>query len=349
MTGDSNLDRSTRWPYVDGEVGEYSYSRFDHPAGVAAERALGELDGGHALLYASGMAAATSAVLALLRPGRTIALAEGCYYGTSSLFRALEPWGVRFAEFDQSGPPPSDADLVWIEIPTNPFLTVPDIEAAAAHPAPVVCDATAATPVLCRPLEHGVDVVLHSATKYLGGHHDTLLGALVCWDEGRHAALRELRRQTGPVAAPDTAWLLTRSLKTLELRVHRQSESALELARRLAAHPRVERVRYPGLEPDPLAERYLRGGFGGLLSFDVENAEAARLVETSTRLIVNATSLGGVDTTIESRHRWEGDRVPPGLLRLSVGVEDVDVVWEDLERALTTVGGKPEAGLEPTA
>jgi len=336
VTEQSNLDRSTRWPYLDGEVGEYSYSRFDHPAGVAAERALGALDGGQALLFASGMAAATTVVLALSRPGNTIALAEGCYYGTSMLFRALEPWGVRFVEYDQTGPPPKHADLLWVEIPTNPFLAVPDLDAAAAHPAPVVCDATAATPVLCRPLEHGADVVLHSATKYLGGHHDTLLGALVCQSDGHYTALRELRKQTGPVAAPDIAWLLTRSLKTLELRVRRQSASAVELARRLDAHPRVERVRYPGLGPDPLAERFLQGGFGGLLSFDVESAGAARRIETSTRLIANATSLGGVDTTIESRHRWEGDRVPPGLLRLSVGVEDVESIWADLEHALGT-------------
>lgn len=334
MTDETGLDRSTRWPYADGELGEFSYSRFDHPTGVAAERALGELDGGRALLFASGMAAATAAVLGLSGPGKTIALGEGCYYGTTKLFELLVPWGVRFVEFDQAGPPPGDADLVWIEIPGNPLLTVPDLEAAAAHPAPVVCDATAATPVLCRPLEHGVDVVLHSVTKYLGGHHDTLLGALVFGDEELHTAVKGVRMQTGAIASPDSAWLLLRSLKTLELRVRRQSESALELARRLSEHPRVKRVRYPGLGPDPLAARYMHGGFGGLLSFDVADADAARRVETGTRLIANATSLGGVDSTIEGRFRWEGDRVPPGLLRLSVGVEDVEALWADLKQAL---------------
>jgi cystathionine gamma-synthase len=333
MTGETGLDRSTRWPYEDGELGTFSYSRFDHPTGVAAEQALGALDGGEALLFASGMAAATAAVLALSAPGKTIALGEGCYYGTTKLFELLAPWGVRYVEFDQSGPPPAGADLVWIEIPGNPLLTVPDLEAAAAHPAPVVCDATAATPVLCCPIEHGVDVVLHSVTKYLGGHHDTLLGALVFRDAEPLAAVKAVRMQTGAIASPDSAWLLLRSLKTLELRVLRQSASALELARRLSEHPRVERVRYPGLGPDPLAARYMRGGFGGLLSFDVADADTARLVETSTRLIVNATSLGGVDTTIEGRFRWEGDRVPAGLLRLSVGVEDVEALWADLEQA----------------
>jgi cystathionine gamma-synthase len=328
----TRLDRSTIWPYAGGEPGEIYYSRYDHPTGVEAERALGELDGGQALLFSSGLAASTAAVLGLLGPGQTIALAAGSYWGTSSLFRELERWGVRFVEFDQAGAPPDGADLVWLEAPSNPFLTFPDMEAAAAHSAPVLVDATASTPILFRPLEHGADVVLHSATKYLGGHHDTLLGALVVRSEERHAALKRLRGLTGAVAAPDTAWLLLRSLKTLELRVRRQSESALELARRLVAHEAVERVRYPGLGPDPLAARCMQGGFGGLLSFDVRGD--ARRVETETKLIANATSLGGVDSVIESRHRWEGDRVPESLLRLSVGLEDVGALWADLEQAL---------------
>jgi len=334
VTGDTPLDRSTRWPYVGGELGDFSYSRFDHPTGVAAEQALGELDGGRALLFASGMAAATATVLALSAPGKTIALGEGCYYGTTKLFELLAPWGVRFVEYDQSGPPPADAYLVWIEIPGNPLLSVPDIESAAAGPAAVVCDATAATPILCRPLEHGAEVVLHSVTKYLGGHHDTLLGALVFRSDELYDRVKAVRMQTGAIASPDSAWLLLRSLKTLELRARRQSETALELARRLSEHPSVQVVRYPGLGPDRRAAKYLQGGFGGLLSFDVADADTARRVESSTRLIGNATSLGGVDTTIEGRYRWEGDRVPPGLLRLSVGVEDVEALWADLAQAL---------------
>src|SRR4029077_16091336 len=133
------------------------------------------------------------------------------------LFELLAPWGVRYVEYDQAGSPPDGADLVWIEIPGNPLLTVPDVGAAAAHPAPVVCDTTAATPVLCRPLEHGVDVVLHSVTKYLGGHHDTLLGSRVCREKAFYADLKATRMQTGAIDYPDAAWLLLRSLKTLEL------------------------------------------------------------------------------------------------------------------------------------
>ncbi|MFN2468959.1 MAG: PLP-dependent aspartate aminotransferase family protein [Gaiellaceae bacterium] len=328
------LDRSTIWAFEDGEPGAFYYSRYDHPTGAQAERALGGLDGGHALLYASGAAASAAAALALLGPGQTVALAEGCYYGTPLLLRSLERWGLRCVEFDQTGAPPEGADLVWLEAPSNPFLSFPDLEAAAAHPGLVLVDATASTPVLLRPLEHGADVVLHSATKYLGGHSDVLAGVLVCQSAEHHERLKSWRGLSGPVAAPDTAWLLLRGLKTLELRVRRQSATALELAGRLAAHASVERVRYPGLG-DERAARFMQGGFGGLLSFDVAGGgAAARKVETGTRAIKNATSLGGVESAMESRHRWEGDRVPEGLLRLSVGLEDVGVLWADLEQAL---------------
>ena len=148
------LDRSVVWPYRDGEPGEFYYQRYGHPAGVEAEQRLGELDGGRALLFPSGSAATTAVVLGLLEPGSTVALAHDAYYGTGVIFRELERWGVRHVEFDQTGPPPDGADLVWIEAPSNPFLTMPDFEAAAAHPAPVLCDATAATPVHLRPFDY---------------------------------------------------------------------------------------------------------------------------------------------------------------------------------------------------
>ena len=314
------LDRSTTWPYVDGEPGPFHYARNAHPAGVAAERALGELEGGEALLFPSGMGATTAVVLALLEPGQTVALARDAYYGTGVLLAELGRWGLEHVLFDQTAPPPPGADLVWIEAPSNPLLTMPDFEAAAAHPGLVLCDATAATPVNLRPLECGCDLVLHSATKYLGGHHDVLLGAVVAKTPEHAARMLEFRTRSGIVAAPDPAWLLLRGLRTLEARVRRQGETAAELARRLDGHPQTATVRYPG--------------FGGLISFDVADGRAARLVETSTRLIVNATSLGGVVSTMESRHRWEGDRVPAGLLRLSVGLESVEVLWADLEQAL---------------
>jgi cystathionine gamma-synthase len=315
-----HLDRSTVWPYEQGEAGAFVYSRYAHPTGVEAERALAELEGapeGQALLFSSGSAAATALLLALLEPGATVALAAGAYFGTGVIMDELRRWGLEHVEFDQTGPPPDGADLVWLEAPSNPFLTMPDLDAAAAYPAPVAVDSTAATPIHLRPLEHGADFVLHSGTKYLAGHSDALVGAIVSRDPEAHERLWRFRQRTGATCAPDVAWLFLRGLKTLRVRVERQTETARILAERLAAHPAVEIVRYPG--------------FGGLLSFDVRDARA---VETGTRKIVNATSLGGTETTMESRHRWEGDRVPQGLLRLSVGLEDADELWADLEQAL---------------
>jgi len=315
------LDRSILWPYDDkGDPRAYFYSRYAHPTVVEAEERLGELDRGTAVLFPSGTGAATALVLSLLKPGDTIALGAGVYYGTSVLFKTLAPWGLEHVEFDQTGPPPDGVQLVWVEAPSNPFLTMPDLEAAVAHPAPVVVDSTAATPVLLRPLEQGADFVLHSATKYLGGHDDILLGVVVCRDPTAAEELKVFRGRTGITPASDPAWLLLRSLRTLEARVLRQSASAAIIAERLGRHPKVSVVRFPHL--------------GALLSFDVADGDAARRVETSTRLIVNSTSLGSVSSLIESRARWEGDRVPAGLLRLSVGLEDPEAIWADLAQAL---------------
>ena len=170
------------------------------------------------------------------------------------------------------------------------------------------------------PTRRSSDLAIHSATKYLAGHDDALVGAVVCKRTEDAARLLEFRSRTGPVPAADTAWLLLRGLQTLEIRMARQSESAAVITERLRRHPVVEAVRYPG--------------FGGLLSFDVADAAGARRVETSTQLIANMTSLGGVTSRIEARARWEGARVPAGLLRLSVGLEDPEALWLDLERAL---------------
>ena len=311
------VDRATIWPYdADGEPRDFYYARYGHPTGAAAEARLGELEGGDALLYSSGMAAETTVLLALARPGATVALAEGCYFGTSVLLRELERWGIGFVEYDQTGTPPP-ADVVWVESPANPVLTVPDWGAVRAHGGLVVCDATVSTPVFLRALDEGADVVVHSATKFLTGSHDALLGATVTRDPEKTARLRAVRTCTGNVSSPHAASRLLRGLDSLDRRMRRITATATELALRLAAHPAVERVRYPG--------------FSGLIAFDVADPRA---VETATRLIANATSLGGVNSTMESRHRWEGDRIPAGLLRLSVGLEDVEELWADLAQAL---------------
>lgn len=309
------------WPYDErGETRDFYYARYDHPTVAAAEAALGELDGGTALLFPSGTGAAAALALSLLQPGDTIGLAEGAYFGTGVLFGTLAPWGLRHVEFDQTGPPPDDVQLLWLEAPSNPLLTMPDFEAAAAHPAPVVVDSTVATPVLLRPLEHGADYVVHSVTKALGGHDDVLLGAVVCRDPAAADALRTYRARTGISPAAEPARLLLRSLPTLEVRVQRQCATAAVVAARLGDHPKVAVARYPGI--------------GSLISFDVVDADAARRVETSLRLVTNATSLGSVHSLCESRHRWEGDRIPAGLLRLSLGLEDPEEIWADLAQAL---------------
>lgn len=315
------LDRSATWPYdAAGEPGPYSYARDEQPNAVSVEKTLGALEGGRALLFPAGMGAVTGVVLTMLPPGGTLALAEGAYYGHKKLFDHIRPWGVNAVEYDQTGPPPEGADLILLEAPSNPMVTMPDFEAAAAHPAPVVCDATLASPLRLRPLDLGCDVSLHSATKVLAGHDDLIAGVATVNDDDLFDRLHLTRRLTGLVASADTAWLLERGLKTLEVRLDRMEATARVLAERLAGHPAVTTVRYPG--------------FGFLVSFDVADGEAARCVEIATGMIENATSLGGVRSKLESRHRWEGERCPEGLLRLSVGLEAADALWADLAQAL---------------
>jgi cystathionine gamma-synthase len=315
------LDRSASWPYdAAGEPAPYAYARDEQPNAVSVETRIGVLEGGRSLLFPAGMAAVTGAVLTMLPPGGTIAVAEGAYYGHTQLFDHLRPWGMNAVEYDQTGSPPADADLILIESPSNPMLTMPDFEAAVAHRAPVICDATLASPFRVRPLELGCDVSLHSATKVLAGHDDLLAGIVSVRDDSLFDRLHQTRHLTGLVASADTAWLLERGLQTAEVRIDRMEASAQVLAGRLAEHAAVTTTRY--------------AGFGFVISFDVADGAAARRVETATGTILNATSLGSVHTKLESRHRWEGDRCPEGLLRLSVGLEPVEALWADLEQAL---------------
>jgi cystathionine beta-lyase/cystathionine gamma-synthase len=243
------VDRATIHAYEDATPGPVYYQRSAHPVGLDAERVLGELDGGHALLFPSGSGATIALLLALLGPGATVAVAEGGYWGTVALLEGeLARWGLNIEAFDQTGEPPN-ADLVWLEPCANPMMSFPDLNTAIAQAhaagAVVVVDNTVLSPVLLRPLEYGADFVLHSASKILAGHHDALLGVVTCARAEDHARLAAFRGASGIVAAPDPAWLLARGLKTLALRVERQSHTALELARRLVSHPAVLRVRYP--------------------------------------------------------------------------------------------------------
>ena len=275
---------------------------------------------GRALLFPAGMAAVTGVVLTMLPPGGTIALAEGSYYGHKQLFDHIRPWGVEVIEYDQTGAPPANVDLILLEAPSNPMLTMPDFEAAAAHPAPVVCDATLASPLRLRPLEQGCDVSLHSATKVLAGHDDVIAGVATVKDDTLFDRLHLTRRLTGLIASADTAWLLERGLKTLEVRFDRMEASARSIAERLErTSGRDDRSLPRARIPDLVRRRGRRRRAAGR-----DGVEA----------IENATSLGGTRTKIESRHRWEGDRCPEGLLRLSVGLESRDLLWADLEQAL---------------
>jgi cystathionine gamma-synthase len=332
--------------------GPRGYSRDDATATWEAfEELLGGLEGGEAIAFASGMAAA-AAIFDLLPVGSSVVLGDDCYQGVAGLAAAgaargrwrVERVGVEdTARWLELVP---DADLLWLESPSNPLLAVADLPAiCAAQRKPdalVVVDSTFATPLVQRPLDLGADLVMHSATKYLGGHSDLLLGAVVARSEDLAAELRERRSLAGATPGALEAYLAIRGARTLALRLERASASAAALADRLAQHPAVSVVRYPGRPDHPTHEtaRSFMSGFGGVVSFDVDGgAERADAVCRSLRIIRHATSLGGVESTIERRAAVPGQtHLPSGLLRLSVGVEHPDDLWRDLERALQTRG-----------
>jgi cystathionine gamma-synthase len=324
------------------------YSRDDGtPGWDALEELLGDLEGGAAVAFSSGMAA-IAAVLELLPVGARVVAPRDSYTGLRALLgdgaAAGGRWQLSTVDMTDAGAlaaAVADADLVWLETPSNPLLDLVDIAsvaaAARAAGALVAVDNTFATPLLQNPLRLGADVVVHSATKSIGGHSDLLLGVVVCArDEDRERMAR--RREVGG-ATPGAleAYLALRGARTLAVRLRQAQESAGELARRLAAHPAVLRVRYPGLPADPhhhLAARQMRG-FGTVLGFDVADAAAADGVCARVRVIAAATSLGGVESTIERRAKLPGqEHVPAGLLRLSVGIEHVEDLWADLTAAL---------------
>jgi cystathionine gamma-synthase len=329
--------------------GAHEYIREGSPSVEAFERVVGELEGGHAVAFSSGMAA-TAAIFDGVRPGARVVAPEICYAGVRNLLAArgalgaLEVTVVDQTDTEAAAGAVAGAELVWAETPNNPLLGITDLAALAAaaheHGARLVVDATLATPLLQRSLELGADLVVHSATKYLSGHADALLGVVVAGDEGEQRALTARREMTGAVPGPFETYLGVRGIRTLALRVERAQENAAELARRLAEHPAVSLVRFPGLAEHPGHELAVRqmSGFGALLAFELAaGAEAADAVCARVRRIANATSLGGVETLIERRDRYptERDHVPAGLLRLAVGCEHVDDLWADLEQALT--------------
>jgi cystathionine beta-lyase/cystathionine gamma-synthase len=337
----------------------YDYARTGSPTRHAFERTLADLDGGvRGLAFASGMAA-THCVTQLLSPGDRIVTGTDIYGGTWRLFnRVLAAQGILVTAVDTADTAAVAAavvpgtKLVWIESPGNPLLSITDIAACAdiAHAAGALlaCDATLATPALTRPLAVGADIVMHSATKSIGGHSDLLGGALVVRDAELGTRLHWLQNATGAVMGPLESFLCSRGLKTLELRVLAQSATALELAEWLTSHPRVRRVLYPGLATHAghaLAVRQMSGGFGTIVSFEIDGtAEQARRVVESTRLFQLAVSLGAVESLIELPALMSHGSYDPvarravgiadGLIRLAVGLEAFADLRDDLAAAL---------------
>lgn len=339
--------------------GGYEYSRAANPTRDAAATQLAALEGAaHAYLTPSGMAATDLVLRAVLRPGGRVVIGEDAYGGTTRLLtQVLDQWGIELVVADPCrldrleqvlAQPAAGGQVVWVESPSNPLLHVCDIaevvDVAHQHRARVVVDNTFASPYLQNPLSLGADVVLHSTTKYLGGHSDIVGGALVLDDEGLAEQVAFLQNAAGCVASPFDSWLLMRGMKTLAVRMDRHCSNAMRVAGFLEGHPKVSRVHYPGLESDPghqTASRQMRD-FGGMVSFHVAGGrdEAIR-VASSTRLFLLAESLGGVESLIEhpaamTHASVEGtaSAVADDLLRLSVGIEDVDDLVADLAQAL---------------
>jgi cystathionine gamma-synthase len=332
--------------YVAG--GPMEYGRYGNPTWTSFEEVLGALEGGQALAYASGLAAA-AALFDLLPPGGVVVAPRHAYLGTLAQLADLQRrHGLRVRHVDVAdtaavAAAADGADLVWLESPTNPALEVADIPAVARAArgagAQFVVDNTFATPLVQRPLDLGADVVLHSVTKFLAGHSDVVLGAVVTRSEETYGVLERRRRQIGAVPGPFETWLALRGMRTLHLRVERSQANAAVLAQRLSVHPAVERVRFPGLPGDPghaRATEQMRG-YGAIVSIELRGgAAAADALCAATQVWVTATSLGGLESTLERRRRWasEAPTIPESLVRLSVGIEDVEDLWADLEQAL---------------
>ena len=316
--------------------GERIYSRNEGTAGWDAfELVIGGLEGGDAVAFSSGMAAC-AAVLGRLGTGAHLVLCDDCYQGVAGLAEEGERVrGWRVERLPASDPRwverALEADMLWLESPSNPLLDVADLTAVCAAPrrtgTRVVVDNTFATPLLQRPLELGADLVVHSATKLIGGHSDLLMGVAVAREGDELARLRSARKLHGATPGMLECFLALRGLRTLALRLERASASAAILASRLGDHLAVQRVRYPG--------------FGTIVSYELADADAADRACRATRVVRHATSLGGVETTMERRGVHPGqEQIPAGLIRVSVGIENVEDVWSDLDAALGAAGAR---------
>lgn len=336
---------------ADGGADAFTYQRADHPGQRRLEAALAALEGGErALAFASGMAA-VAAVLDTLRPGERVLVPDDCYVGTRGYVSEVLPErGVRVETIDTGDleavrrAAGDGIALLWAESPSNPRMRISDLAELAAiahaHGARLACDNTFATPVLQRPIELGADIVMHSTSKYFGGHSDVLGGALVfAHDDDFAARIAQRRTLTGATLAPFSAWLTLRGFRSLPARMARHCTNARRVAEFLCGHPAVARVHFPGLPGHPghaIAARQMRD-FGAMLSIELAGGyDAASALPRRTRLFANASSLGGCESLIEHRASAEGahSHSPPALVRLSVGLEDPDDLVDDLRQAL---------------
>jgi cystathionine gamma-lyase len=325
--------------------GAYQYGRVSNPTWGMLESALGELESGEAVAFASGMAAVTAALFTTLRPGSVLLLPDDCYYANRTLANGLlNTLGVHVrtapSRTDELLAQVDGASLLWLEVPTNPRLDVVDVRrlVTAAHGAGalVAVDTTTATPLGLPALDVGADLAVASDTKALSGHSDLLLGHVATRDAELAGRIRAWRTSTGAIPGPFEAWLAHRSIATLDVRLDRQAANALAVASLLVSHPAVSEVRHPWLVSDPshaITSELLRRG-NGLVSFTLADQDAAEQFLRRSRLLAEATSFGGVHSSAERRGRWGGDDVPAGFIRLSCGIEDTADLVEDVAQAL---------------
>jgi cystathionine gamma-synthase len=328
--------------------GSAGYGRFGNKTWSALESAIESLECGSTLVFSSGIAA-ISALFSILPRGAVVTASHNGYSGTMVLLRQAEASGaleVRYVDVSNTGQVLAalpGSTLLWLESPTNPALEVADIPtliaAAKELNVGVAVDNTFATPLVQQPLEMGADIVMHSLSKYMAGHSDVILGSISTKDQALLQRLADVRKMNGAIPGPFEVWLALRGLRTLGVRMERAQKSAMELAKRLAEHPAVLQVRYPGLPTDPhheIAKSFMKG-FGAVISFDHKGgAEAADRACAASQLVAYATSLGGVESLWERRHRWgtESPSIPVNLIRLSVGIEDLEDLWRDIDGAL---------------
>ena len=328
--------------------GPIGYGRYGNESWSALEEAISTLEGGQTLIYGSGMAA-ISCVFSLLPHGAVLTASHHGYQGTTVMLKQMHESGrltVRFVDLADTEATLAQipgTQMLYLESPINPGIEIVDlpklIAAGKAAGCGVAVDNTLASPMVQNPLAMGADIVIHSVTKYLSGHSDLLLGSTSTKDPALNVRLEQARRYGGAIPGPFEAWLALRGLRTFSLRMKKSQENAMDLANRLVKHPAISRVRYPGLATDPYHERAksFMKGFGAVVSFEVKaSVEQIDLMCNSAKLITNATSLGGVESLWERRRRWktESETIPENLIRFSVGIENADDLWADIQSAM---------------